>query len=755
MGNTSILIIEDDAEMRETLNDILSDEGYKVKTAGTGKKALALAKKEMFPVCLVDLRLPDISGIKVLKGLKACSSDSSAIIITAFASKETAIEAIKAGASCYIEKPINMEELLATVKRTSEAYQLLEAKRRAEEELWINEEKYRSLVESTEDSIYLVDRNCRYLFMNEKHLSRLGLSSDQYQGRPYRAFHSDEDAKRFAEKVNYVFETGTSAQHEYKDNEGQSFFKTLSPVKDPETGMVTVVTVVSKDITKMKRTDKELIETRDYLNNIIESSADTITVVDMKGTVLDWNKGGEGIMGYRADEVIGTPNRQFFADPAEADRIMELVQKKGVIKNYRTTMVRKDGKLIYVSMSAALLKDKNGVPIGTVRVSRDVTKEVELEKRVRDERDNLNLIFESMADGVYSVSKDYKVEFMNKVLREEFGDHVGDICYEVFHERKGHCPMCKLSEVMRGLTVRWEWRSRWMNRIYDLIETPVINLDGRISKLTIFRDITKRKRAEEEIQKLNQELELKVVDLEAVTRMKTEFLSLTSHELRTPLTPMKAQLQMLEEGYKGIMSEEQRESIELVLRNLARLDKLIKDILDISRMEMGRIKLSFESMSINDAVKEVIKMQEPFADEKGIKIVARLAELPAIVGDSERLRQVISNLVNNAIKFSEKATDVLVETQRVGEAVQFSITDYGMGISEEDKEKLFKPFSQIDSSMSRKRGGTGLGLAIAKGIIHAHNGKIWVESELGKSSTFYFSIPIKQRIREEEAPYID
>ena len=246
-----------------------------------------------------------------------------------------------------------------------------------------------------------------------------------------------------------------------------------------------------------------------------------------------------------------------------------------------------------------------------------------------------------------------------------------------------------------------------------------------------------------------------MVDLEAVTRMKTEFLSLTSHELRTPLTPMKAQLQMLEEGYKGIMSEEQRESIELVLRNLARLDKLIKDILDISRMEMGRIKLSFESMSINDAVKEVIKMQEPFADEKGIKIVARLAELPAIVGDSERLRQVISNLVNNAIKFSEKATDVLVETQRVGEAVQFSITDYGMGISEEDKEKLFKPFSQIDSSMSRKRGGTGLGLAIAKGIIHAHNGKIWVESELGKSSTFYFSIPIKQRIREEEAPYID
>ncbi|MCK4734929.1 MAG: PAS domain-containing sensor histidine kinase [Methanophagales archaeon] len=514
------------------------------------------------------------------------------------------------------------------------------------------------------------------------------------------------------------------------------------------------VTVLSKDITGMKRTDKELIETRDYLNNIIESSADTITVVDMEGTVLDWNKGGEGIMGYCAEEVIGTPNRNFFVDPTEADRIMEQVQKKGVIKNYRTTVVRKDGKTIYVSLSAALLKDKNGIPIGTVRVSRDVTLEVVLEKRVKEERDNLNLIFESMVDGVYAVFEDYRVEFMNKVLRDEFGDYVGDICYEVFHGRTEPCPMCKLSEVLAGKTVRWEWHSRKMNRIYDLIETPVKNIDGSISKLTIFRDITKRKKAEEEIQKLNRELELKVVDLEAVTRMKTEFLSITSHELRTPLTPMKAQLQMLEEGYKGRLTDKQRESVELILRNLTRLDNLIKDILDISRIEMGRIKLRFEAMSINDVAKEAMIMQEPFAKEKEINVVTDLAELPSVVGDSERLRQVIGNLMNNAIKFSDSGSEVLIGSKREGDKVLFRITDYGVGISEEDKEKLFKPFSQIDSSMGRKRGGSGLGLAIAKGIIQAHNGDIRVESEPGKGSTFYFTIPLKQKIREEEAPYI-
>ncbi|KAF5431042.1 Signal transduction histidine kinase [Candidatus Methanophagaceae archaeon] len=754
MEHTSILIVEDGAEMRETLSDILSDEGYRVKTAGTGKKGLALAKSEKFPICLVDLRLPDITGLEVVKGLKDINADTSPIIITAFASKETAIEALKAGASCYIEKPLNMAELLSAVKRTSDAHQLLEAKRKAEAALRKNEEKYRSLVESTEDSVYLVDQNCRYLFMNERHISRLDFPSDRYVGRPYRAFHSDDDAKRFAEKVKHVFGTGTSVQHEYEDSEGQYFIKTLSPVKNQETGRVMAVTVLSKDITGMKRTDKELIETRDYLNNIIESSADTITVVDMEGTVLDWNKGGEGIMGYCAEEVIGTPNRNFFVDPTEADRIMEQVQKKGVIKNYRTTVVRKDGKTIYVSLSAALLKDKNGIPIGTVRVSRDVTLEVELEKRVKEERDNLNLIFESMVDGVYAVFEDYRVEFMNKVLRDEFGDHVGDICYEVFHGRTEPCPMCKLSEVLAGKTVRWEWHSRKMNRIYDLIETPVKNIDGSISKLTIFRDITKRKKAEEEIQKLNRELELKVVDLEAVTRMKTEFLSITSHELRTPLTPMKAQLQMLEEGYKGRLTGKQIESVELILRNLTRLDNLIKDILDISRIEMGRIKLRFEAMSINDVAKEAMIMQEPFAKEKEINVVTDLAELPSVVGDSERLRQVIGNLMNNAIKFSDSGSEVLIGSKREGDKVLFRITDYGVGISEEDKEKLFKPFSQIDSSMGRKRGGSGLGLAIAKGIIQAHNGDIRVESEPGKGSTFYFTIPLKQKIREEEAPYI-
>ncbi len=262
---------------------------------------------------------------------------------------------------------------------------------------------------------------------------------------------------------------------------------------------VAVAYVIGLVSEKRAKGEEKLKETKEYLDNIITSSADAIVVVDMEGIVRSWNKAAEDYMGYSAEEVIGTSNRKFFADPGEAEKIMRIVEREGELKNYRTTLLNKDKNPVHVSMSAALLKDKYGVPVGTVRVSRDITKEVELEEKIKEERDNLNQILESMDDGVYIVSKDYKVEFMNKVLIDALGYHVGDICYKAFHNRDDPCPLCKNTEVMKGKTVRWEWYSRRNDRTYDLFEAPLRNIDGTISKLTIFRDISDRKRMEDDL----------------------------------------------------------------------------------------------------------------------------------------------------------------------------------------------------------------------------------------------------------------
>ncbi len=269
--------------------------------------------------------------------------------------------------------------------------------------------------------------------------------------------------------------------------------------------LIVVAYIIGLVSEKRARVEEELRETKDYLDDIIKSSADAIVVVDMDGRVRSWNKAAEEYMGYTAEEVIGTHNKKFFADPEEADRIMNLVVSEGELKNYRTTVINKEKNPVDISMSAALLKDKNGMPVGTVRVSRDITKEVELEEEVKERQNNLNLILESMPDGVYIVSTDYEVEFMNKVLIDDFGDQVGNICYKVFHNREEPCPRCKITEVMNGKTVRWEWHSRRKKKTYDLVETPLRNTNGTLSKLTIFRDISERKRIEEELKEAKEQ----------------------------------------------------------------------------------------------------------------------------------------------------------------------------------------------------------------------------------------------------------
>lgn len=302
----------------------------------------------------------------------------------------------------------------------------------------------------------------------------------------------------------------------------------------------------------------------------------------------------------------------------------------------------------------------------------------------------------------------------------------------------------------------------------DYIPKDHLTQDRLLSTVKVALEIWKRKRAEADRERVLKELESKNVelqkamehmaDLEEITRMKSEFLSITSHELRTPLTPMKAQLQMILEGYVGELNDNQKKSLEVVLRNITKLGKLIDDILDLSRIEAGRIKLAFKSVNINSIVKEAIITQESSATSKDIKISTKLADPPDIVGDPERIGQVIGNLLNNAIKFSKKSGKVIIETKCLDiegkENVLFSITDYGIGISKADHKKLFKPFSQIDTSLGREQAGTGLGLAIVRGIIHAHRGKVWIDSESGNGTTFYFTIPTGQKVTEKEASYI-
>ena len=225
-------------------------------------------------------------------------------------------------------------------------------------------------------------------------------------------------------------------------------------------------------------------------------------------------------------------------------------------------------------------------------------------------------------------------------------------------------------------------------------------------------------------------------------KAKTEFLSITSHELRTPITPLKAQLQMLQQEYFGKLTDKQKESLDVVLRNTERLNKIIEDFLEISRIEAARLKFSFRKTDLQEMVKETVRFMDGFAKEKNITLMASSNELPLIDVDPDRISQVLRNLVHNAIKFSPIGGSIEINTELKNDHIRFSVKDQGVGLTSDDQIRVFEPFYQVEGTLSRKHGGTGLGLTICRGIIEAQKGKIWVESKPGQGSTFYFTIPL-------------
>lgn len=228
-----------------------------------------------------------------------------------------------------------------------------------------------------------------------------------------------------------------------------------------------------------------------------------------------------------------------------------------------------------------------------------------------------------------------------------------------------------------------------------------------------------------------------------IEQAKTDFLSITSHELRSPITPMKAQIQMMIKGYYGKINPRQKKSAEMILRNTNRLDKIISDILDVSRIETARLKFYFIKTNIKKEAEQLIQSIKTYMPEKKIRIINRIRQIPDIETDPDRIMQVLRNLLQNSIKFSDNGKRVWLDIKKAGNHLLFEVRDEGIGILPDNKKRIFKPFFQEEHALARKHEGVGLGLAICRGIIESQNGKIWVESERGKGSSFFFTLPLK------------
>jgi len=256
-------------------------------------------------------------------------------------------------------------------------------------------------------------------------------------------------------------------------------------------------------------------------------------------------------------------------------------------------------------------------------------------------------------------------------------------------------------------------------------------------------NITERKQMEEELIAHQQKLMEKTRELEAASQLKSEFLAGMSHELRTPLNAVIGFSQLMLDGVPGEINDEQRQCLNDILSSGQHVLNLINHVLDLSKVEAGKMELKPENLNLADVIDGVVQTVRPMLDDNRHKLGVNVEEgLPPVRADKNRLRQIFLNLLSNAIKFTLTGGQLGIEVSREGDWCQVSVIDNGIGIRKEDQERIFEPFCQLDNPLTREKTGTGLGLTLANQIIEKHGGRIWVESAYGKGSRFTFTLPL-------------
>jgi PAS domain S-box-containing protein len=549
---------------------------------------------------------------------------------------------------------------------------------------------------------------------------------------------------------------------------------------------------------------QHLEEVRAQLAAIVESSDDAIISKTLMGIIVSWNRGAERLYGYAADEVIGRPIAILVPSdrPDELPKLLGRLRLGERIAQYETVRRRKDGQEIYVSLTISPVRDVSGSIIGASTVARDITARKRAEEAL--ERQRRHTVFLDRATQVFNstLHRDAVlqrvVQMATEVLGESCTIHLveegkADLTPVATYHADPEIKKARL-QVLRDHPIRigdpasvvglaaangqpylvkdaqMEGPVKHADRlsIASLIAVPMI-AQGKIlgvlatSIMSPPRQFTQadlqlataladraalaieNARLYEQERVLRQRLEALNRLIQEVNRRKSEFVTLVSHELKTPLTSMTGYLELLLEGQGGALVQRQREWLGIIGDNADRLITLIDDLLDIARIEAGKIELKRTPLDLVPLIQEVAHALRPQIEGKGQWLTLELAEaLPAVAGDADRVRQILTNLLANALKYTPSGGRITITARGDAGYVRIAVQDTGIGVAPEDQAQLFTPFFRAQKEATQGVGGTGLGLAITRALVDLHGGTITVASVPGQGSTFSFTLPASQ-----------
>ncbi len=630
------------------------------------------------------------------------------------------------------------------------------ARRKAELAAKESQEQLRALVESAPEAILIYDADAQKFVRANKNAARLyHLPLDELlQVSPWQLSPPKQpDGRESAELARYHIQRALQGktiifEWTHCDSRGREIPCEVKLTRLP--GRRRLLRASVFDISDRKAAERELRYERYLLRSLLDNIPDSVYFKDERSRFLRVSKGLADKFGLkRTAEAIGKTDFDFFSDEhaqqARDDELEVMRTGKPILgKTEKETWT--DGHVTWSSTTKLPLRDRDGKIIGTFGITRDITELHEAEEAAAQERDRLVTLMDALPDLIYVKDVDGKFVLANRALVEFLGLPSAKILYG--RTTRDVLPQDIADEFLREdievietgrPMINRETRvtDRFGNELWLLTtKVPLRDGGGQIRGVVgIDRNITKRKKAEEQLLKAKEAAD-------AASRAKSDFLANMSHEIRTPMNAILGMTELLLMDTQ--VGPNQHEYLEVISSAGQSLLSLINDILDLSKIEAGKLELDAIPFSIREAVGDAVKSLAVRAHDKGLELACRVApEVPqSLRGDPTRLRQVLINLVGNAIKFTEQG-EVVVEVEQADEqegriGLKFSIRDTGIGIAEDKIEAVFQKFQQADSSTTRRYGGTGLGLAIASRIVAAMGGTIDVASQLGQGSTFSF-----------------
>jgi len=610
-----------------------------------------------------------------------------------------------------------------------------------EEQLREQQTYLRGLIESSVDGLVTVDQEGFITDVNDQMCRMSGSTREKMIGSQFKSFFTQPDQADIGVKRTlidgFVKNYELTLLHSTGRKSTVSF--NASTYRGPD-GNVQGIFASARDISDQSRLQVQLVEQQAYNRSLIEASADALFAIAPDGVITDVNEAAARLTAFTRQHLVNSKFSDYFTEPAQATIGVEQTLKDGRVLGYELVLITRQGRRIVVSFNAGVFTNAAGVPLGILAAARDITGQKQMEQQLRDQQYYTRSLIESNIDALMTTDPLGNITDVNQQMEQLTGYTRDELIKTPF--KKYFVDEARAEDGIRqvlreGKVTNYELTAKSKDGVKTVVSYNATIFNDQNGKLEgVFaaaRDVTELKQFERTLQEKNAELE-------AASLSKDIFLSGMSHELRTPLNSIIGFTGILLMKLAGPLNVDQEKQLKTVQTSGRHLLSLINDLLDITKIESGKVELNTEEFSCKDMIEDVMTSLRPLAEEKHIELIVKPIDPDLVISsDKRKLSQIAINLIGNAIKFTEKGS-VTIEMDRVIKngvpLVELKIQDTGIGIRKEDFDKLFHAFTQLDTGSAKSHQGSGLGLHLSQKLAHLIGGNISFTSEFGKGSVF-------------------